>query len=430
MKPLKGASATDKEFTVASCSTYAFVASDGLMNRESFPLAADEQHTRLMRNSLLPVVLLILTTAFAWWLIRDGAERGAGGPNVLPGIVRPLVKSSQQTLPADLQGDTSHTGNVPEDSGTWRVILIAGEDTHPFTNAAILALGEELTRRGCVAVLYPVLRDRPEPLPLSFDGVVRIAHLAGEPPAERPGTVAYSLSVTLVPVRVPADHPAARWFPDQLASSTSTVKVTHGSTPVGATSWPHWYAGVGKACATEIIRACGTPDMANDTIARLHRTSWTLPGQAGPGTADTPVSIYGRIPSPPQTDIAEHVVAFQHPFVRGWIGDFSPVPITARDQSTRSTREELIHRLQRGGWIKGPDLPTAEVFSKEDRATDGSEIHRTISISATGFIEWQERPSPTKVWRAWVDAAAAGDDVAKAQLARHRTTVGIPAELK
>ena len=383
-----------------------------------------------MRNSLLPVILLVLTTAFAWWLIRDGAERGAGGPNVLAGIVRPLVKSSQQTSPAELQGTTTHTGGAPADAASWRVILIAGDDTHPFTNAAILALGEELTRRGCVAVLYPVLRDRPEPLPLSFDGVVRIAHLDGEPPAEHPGAVACTLAINLIPVRVPADHPAARWFPNQQTSSPTISKVTHSSAPVGSTSWPHWYAGVGKAFATEILATCGTPESATDTIERLRRTAWTLPGEAGPEIAGAPANLYGRIPSPPQTDIAEHVVAFQHPFVRGWIGDFSPVPITAHDLSTHGTREELLLRLKRGSWTPGLDLGTDLTFSKEDHATDGSEIHRTISISATRFVEWQERPRPTSVWQAWVIAAAAGDADAKAQLARHRTTAGIPADLK
>lgn len=383
-----------------------------------------------MRNSLLPVVLLILTTGFAWWLIRDGAERGAGGPNVLPGIVRPLVKTSQQTIPAQLQGSTTHEGIAPADAATWRVILIAGDDTHPFTNAAVLALGEELTRRGCVAVLYPVLRDRPEPLPLSFDGVVRIAHLNGQPPAENPGPVECTLSITLSPVRVPADHPAARWFPDLIPSAPTTVKVTHGSSPVGSTSWPHWYAGVGKAIAIDILATCGTPGTATDTIERLHRTAWTLPGNAGPGVPDASASIYGRIPSPPQADVVEHVVSFQHPFVRGWVGNFSPVPITARDRTTRSTREELIRRLVRGSWVKGPELGTDEVYSKEDRATDGTEVHRTISISATGFIEWQERPSPTSVWQAWVAAAATGDAEAKIQLVRHGKTAGIPTELK
>jgi hypothetical protein len=57
-----------------------------------------------------------------------------------------------------------------------------------------------------------------------------------------------------------------------------------------------------------------------------------------------------------------------------------------------------------------------------------------VSISASGFIEWQERPNPTQVWQGWITSAAAAagdaDADAKAQLARHRTTAGIPADLK
>lgn len=407
----------------------AFGASDLVFSREPFPAAGDEHHA-VMRNSLLPILLLVVTSAFAWWLIRDGAERGAGGPEVMPGIHRPPEKARQQTTPAKLTATTTHSGNVPADAANWRVILIAGDDAHPFTNAAILALGEELTHRGCVAVLYPLLRDRAEPLPLAFDGVVRIAHREGEPPTDHPGAVHCTLSLIMSPPRVPAGHPAARWFPDLPASSPATLTITHDSTPLGSSSWPHWYAAIGKACAEELLATCGTPDHASDTIERLRRTAWTLPGQAGPGTAEAQVTIYGRIPSPPQTDITEHVVAFQHPFVRGWIGDFSPVPVTAHDLTTHSPRDELLRRLTRGGWIKGPDLGSDLLFNKDDRATDGSVIHRSVSISATGFIEWQERPSPIQVWQAWSTAAASGDADAKAQLARHRTTAGIPAELK
>jgi hypothetical protein len=389
-----------------------------------------------MRNSLLPIILLVITSAFAWWLIRDGAERGAGGPEVLPGIYRLPQKAGQVTKPAELTVSTAHTGSAPADAGTWRVILIAGDDAHPFTNAAILALGEELTRRGCIAVLAPVVRDRPEPLPLNFDGTVRIAHQEGEPSAEQPGAVQCTLKLILTPTRLPPAHPAARWLPDLPASTATTMTLSHRSTPVAAPPWPHWYAAIGRSCALELLNACGTPAQVTDTIERIRLTAWTQPGQAGPGTTEASVSIYGRIPSPPQTDIAEHVVAFQHPFVRGWIGDFSPVPVTARDLTTRSAREELLRRLARGGWSKGPDLGSDLVFNKDDRATDGSPIHRSVSISASGFMEWQERPNPTQVWQGWITSAAAAaaagdaDADAKAQLARHRTTAGIPADLK
>lgn len=383
-----------------------------------------------MRNSLLPIILLVATTAFSLWLIRGGAERGAGGPDVVPGILRLPEKSGQQTSPATIDGATTVTGDAPADSATWRVVLIAGDDNRPLTNAAVLALGEEFTRRGCVAVLDPSTHQRQEPLPLGCDGILRIATSEGQPPTEHPGALQCALRVTATPVRLPADHPAARWLPDLPAASATTLTVAHHSTPVGMPTWPHWYAGIGTAIADAVLDRLHTPKEATDTAAHLRLTAWVLPGQAGPGSPTVPTNIYGRIPSPPQADIAEHVVAFQHPFVRGWIGDFSPVPVTARDQTERSAHDELLRRLVRGSWTPGPDLADAKTFSKDDKATDGSDIHRTISITATGFIEWQERPRPTALWQAWRDAAAAGDADAIAQLARHRTTAGIPTDLK
>lgn len=378
-----------------------------------------------MRNSLLPIILIILTTGGAWWLIRGGAERGAGGPDVAAGILRLPQKTSQQTSPADITGTTTITGDAPADSATWRVILISGDDRHPLTNSAVLALGEELTRRGCIAMLEPLLRDRQEPLPLGCDGALRLSLIESELPTDRPGAMSCTLRINATPTRVPADHPAARWFPHLPASSPTTMTLVHQSVPVGTPSWPHWYAGLGNAFSQAVITHLGTPATTTDTTLRLRRTAWLDGGKAGPETTGPTTTIYGRIPSPPQGDITERRVAFQHPLVRGWIGDFSPVPFTARDQTERPARAELLHRIERGGWRKGPDLGDAVVYSKEDRASDGSDIHRTISITATGFIEWQERPHPMAVWQAWTTAAAAGDAEAAVQLAEHRNLKGI-----
>lgn len=175
-----------------------------------------------------------------------------------------------------------------------------------------------------------------------------------------------------------------------------------------------WFAGVGRSVAGETLRLLGTPGEVTDTTERVRQTAWILPGQT---EAQSP---FGRIPAPPQADVVERLMAFQHPFVRGWIGTLSPVPITARNGSTRTAREELARRLERGRWTTAGEGR----WTKDDRLADGTEVHRSISIDGEVFVEWQERPRPTALWQAWQEAAEA------VQLARHASTAGIPASLR
>ncbi len=369
-----------------------------------------------MRNSFLPLALLLLTIGASLWLIRGGPAQGSGGPAVFPGIFKLPARDKHRTPSAPLEATNRAEGAMPADAASWRVILVSGRDDQPLTNAVLLALGEELTHRGCIAIMDPRARDLPaEPLPLGADGVLRVATRAGDLPVAEPGPVEFTATIDATPVRVPADHPAARWFPDLPTSTPSTFTLTHSSRPAASTGWPAWYAAIGRAVADAALTALGTPaDGAADTAVRVQRTAWILPGQQ---TADSP---FGRIPAPPQGDVVEELMAFQHPFVRGWIGRLSPVPVATRDGGTRPARDELVRRLERGTWVVAGD----SLWTKDDIATDGTVVHRNLTIRGSQVIEWQERPSPTTLWQAWQKANLIE------QLDRHRTTAGIPADLR
>jgi hypothetical protein len=377
-----------------------------------------------MRNSLLPILLLLLTVGASLWLIRGGVERGAGGPAVYPGIFKLPVKIDKMTPSAQLQGNTTHQGQAPAGASDWRIFLVSGDDGLPLTNTALLALGEELTRRGCIAVLEPGGHEAFEPLPLAADVNLRLTTMAESLPTGGPGAIAFTTSIQVIPTRVPAGHPAGRWFPDLPDAPASTVTIAHSSTPSAHPAWPSWYAAIGRAVAGELIATLGTPKEVTDTAAHIRETAWVLPTQT------SEASPFGRIPAPPQGDVLERRVPFQHPFVRGWIGYFSPVPVTTHDGGKRAPRDELLRRLERGGWNQGPKDGDTLIYTKDDKQTDGSDIHRALTITGEQVIEWQERPHPTALWQTWQEAAKAGNAEAAAQLARHRTTAGIPADLK
>lgn len=385
-----------------------------------------------MRNSLFPVLLLIVTVGAALWLIRphEGEERGAGGPEVFPGIAQLPTREGRMTASAALDGATTHQGTAPADSSTWRVIVVTGTDDTKMTRAAIKALGEELTKRGCIAILDPKQRDLHEPIPLGCDGSLLVTAV-DQPLGKRPGPLEATWRIEAIPTRLPAGIPAARWLPGQPASLPTTLTIAHHSTPLDAPAWPEWFAAVGRAVASETLSALHLPttNLDSETLQEIRRAAWTLPGDlAADGTV---ANRFERIPSPPQSDILDDTVAFQQPFVRGWIGHLSPVPVKTHAEELISSREALTRRLVRGGW-KNPKSPTGDdlLFTIDDVMKDGTEIHRSLMVIGEQVVEWQERPHPTAVWQAWQKAAAAGDADATELLKAHRATSGLPEELR
>ncbi len=403
--------------------------------------AAPQPLSAAMRNSLFPALLLIVTVGAAAWLIRphEGEERGAGGPEVFAGIAQLPTHAGRMTASAALDGTTAHQGSAPADSASWRVIVVAGTDDTKFTRAALKALGEELTKRGCIAILDPKQRALQDPLPLGSDGCLRVSAV-DQQLGTRPGTLDATWRIDAIPTRIPAGIPAARWLPEQPASTPTTFTITHHSTPTDSPAWPEWFAAVGRAMAGETLQTLGLPtaNVDGETIKAIRLAAWTLPGELD--AEGKTLNHFERIPSPPQSDIMEGTVAFQQPFMRGWIGHLSPVPVKTHSEELITSREALIRRLKRGGWkvpgkpddwIVAEQVAAAEpLFTIDDRMKDDTEIHRSLVIVGDQLVEWQERPHPTAVWQAWQKAAAAGNADAAALLKAHRATSGLPGELR
>lgn len=217
----------------------------------------------MRRNSFLPLLMTAVVAFAAYLLIPAGDGMGADGPELFSGILR-LPKDQAKMVPsANLTVDHQVTVTVPAtrvpglEPDAWRVVTIANDDAGPLTRAVTLALAEELTRRGAVAVIDA---QGQAPLPMPADRVLRVATLAADPPGERPRALNATVRVRQEPILLPAGHPAAGL---QGASGVPTMEfiIAHRSEPDRSPPrWATWYAGVGRAIAGAALQPLGVAD--------------------------------------------------------------------------------------------------------------------------------------------------------------------------
>ena len=372
------------------------------------------------RNSLMPLILLVLTAVFAAWMVRGAAARGQDGPDNQQGIFRLPAKESRRVVPATVPATTNVSGELPA-LGDGMVVQIVGGDRHGLTRSICRSLAELLTERGLIAVMEPV--ELPgkenEPVPLPCDGSLRIATDRMDPP-EAPGLpYRATVTVTATPVRLPAGHPALRLFPQDAVTSAApaTVTITLDVAALADASWPTWWSGVGRAAATAIATSAHLPT-TGDAGAHIRRGAWMAPVQAaGPAGEERPMTEHGRLPSPPQHDVVDGMVPFSHPLVRGWVGRLGTQQIQTHEGGQRSPAAELERRLTKGQWLPSPAVAGRKIFSREAEG-----MTTVLSMDEDGaLVVWQERPSPVTVVKAWLE-----DPAAAAQLARHRGIAGLP----
>jgi hypothetical protein len=382
-----------------------------------------------LKNSLVPVVGVLLTTVVAVMLASGGASQGEGGPSVNPGIFAFPKKSWQRQQPAAVV-DTPVVEGMQGGGQAWRIVQINGADADPFTRTVALGFAEELTQRGLVAVLNPAPMKtgevRPEPLPLPPDVVLTVRGSASRP-AMSGQAVDLQVTVVVETPRPGSDHPAARLLPTLGVAPGGAVSVRLQTTPMVA-DWPAWYAGLGHAVAGAVSERLAVPASLPTEVAAaaIQAVAWD---DALLGLPPRSPASAGRLPSPPQGDVVVDLVPFQQPLVRGWIGRLSPVPLAGRDGEDRQPIDGLRKRLKKGEWSEQPaPAGTLALWSRDDRG-----LTRLISLRPQGdrveFVEWQERPDAGAIYQHWAQVAA-GSSTAAALAATlvetHRQTPGIP----
>ncbi len=375
-----------------------------------------------MRNSFMPLILVLGVTVMAIPMIMKAPPRGSGGPEINPGVFCPSQKAIYQvaSLPIAAENRATWISIAPKPEGgagpgldLRRFIVVSGEDHSPLTAAVMYALAETITKRGGAAILDPLrgpASDTGQVLALGASYVIRVATIDGATPQATSGACAAVIRCRTSAVRLPAAHPAAR-LQQNGGEHASVLSIAHHSTG-GQGSWPSWYAGFGRGIAETVIDQLGAGAPA--------------------GSADLELADWGsQLPQPPQADTLRWTAAFQHQLVRGWIGRVAGKTTIARDGSTEPALAQLERHLGKGGW-KRVEQPGAGLLQEWERAQESAshdtdakatkegdakdELSSRLSVreddAGYDIIAWQERPHPAELFQQWLDAATDGTEPA------------------
>nr|MBA3709947.1 hypothetical protein [Planctomycetota bacterium] len=113
-----------------------------------------------MRNSFLPVMLMLAVMGFSLYLLPRGSGRGTGGPEINAGIFRFPKKAIHQVDSMPLEQEnrvvTSAGASAAATVDLRQVSVVSGGDHAESTRAVMYAMAEEITRLGGVAILDPM----------------------------------------------------------------------------------------------------------------------------------------------------------------------------------------------------------------------------------------------------------------------------------
>jgi hypothetical protein len=366
-----------------------------------------------MRNSLLPLVMVLVISAAALALIFHGdpAMPGQGGPEIDPGIFVPAknavyqVKTMPMTVTQSVSGDGTGT---PLDARLFTVVQ--GLDYNPLTSATMLGLAEGITHRGGVAIFDPMRgpdADTSPPLPLGSAYVLRVETLAGKAPTNVDEACSATIRITVHNLRLPAGHPGARWQPDgEEVSRTATI--TRQCQAGRELSWPQWYATVGRGVAEAVI------------------TRWyEVPTRPAPH----PVDWQSLLPMPPQANPVRWAGAFQDELVRGWIGRIDGTTVGTADGRGESALAPLERRLSTK-WTEQAAHGAMRIWKHNPPDSAWFSVTATADPVGWDLAYWTERDDPVSWYQGWIAAAGKGDANALAILARHRDCPGASADLR
>lgn len=368
-----------------------------------------------MRNSLVPVIAAVAVLAIGLVLIKPNVDRGQGGPEVNPGILRLPKRNPLRTAAMELTGSTTATlATGSRDDGPWRVVVISGGDRQPTTRAAMLAAGEALFTAGCLVVMDPAtgVGEPSPPFPIPADRVLRISTRvsAGHDSPDGPWTA--TVEFRLWQPRLPAGHPAAGWLPAPAVPPTMCVVEHRGQPGIGSTGgWPERWAALGR---TVVASALGALRPAG---------AGAPPQDAAPATWDTP------LPMAPSTPELHWDACFQHDFLRGWSGDITGRTVTTSTGGSEPAVAPLERLLVSGRWqALAPEGP----WRLWNRARDGMQQWFGLRERDGGWdaTMWFERPAAADLVAAWIADAGRGDHAAAEHLRRAADLAALPAELR
>lgn len=368
-----------------------------------------------MRNSVMPMVLVLIVVLAAVLLLRSESKPGLNGPDVFPGIFRLPKKDKFHVDSAVLTSTNEVTadGAVPANRGeSWRVVQVVAKDHHALTRSVVLGLGEQLTGHGCVVLVSPV--DAPA-FPLGCARIVTIATDQAEIPAMLGGEARATVRVTSHLARLPAGHPAATLLPHPEGVTATAFTIAHHTTAAtGVAGWPNWWAALGRGLAITAVTHLAPGGLP--ALVDPQTRAWlpTLAPMADWGTA------LGQAPT---TERLRWDFALQEPLIRGWVGHVTGLTAPDRSGVEKPTLDQLLDRMASGKWeavgVTDETKPTLRMFT---RTVEGRTEWFSITAREGGWAVacWQERSGIPDLFSDWAKAAAMGDQGAQRLLYAHR----------
>ncbi len=375
-----------------------------------------------MRNSLMPLVLVVVVVAVALLALRADDKPGLNGPDVYPGIFR-LPKKDKFHVPSAALAITNEVvadGPLPTTHGeSWRVVLVMAKDRHPLTRSLMVALGESLTAHGCVTILAPL--EAPS-FPMGVNRILTLTTEEAVIPTVLGGEASATLRVTTALARMPDGHPGAALLPHPEGPVAATLTIRHRcAAATGVAAWSNWWAGEGRTLASAIIAACAPGGLPPLVDAQTRTWLPTL----------MPLSDWGSALSmPPTTDQLRWEFAVQEPLVRGWIGVIPGVTVTSRSGVEEATIDQLLKRMATGKWEEAGASGLRLFTRTHERQTEWFSIASRSTGSGWSVVWWQERQGMPDLMADWGRAAATGDRTAARLLHAHRDCPALPQELR
>jgi hypothetical protein len=354
-----------------------------------------------MRNSFLPLLVMVAVSVVAVISFRSPSPPGIGGPEINPGVYRQVTNHMYQVRSMTLSGSTviSQRGEPGDGPGlpAARFIIVSGDDRSPLTATLMYALAETITSQGGVAILDPLLvGDQALLPPIDCAWSLRIATLGGTPPETPAGTVDCTLRVLARTVGLPDDHPAAQ-RQDGAAARQAVLTLHHTSQGSASGGWPERFAADGRA-------------MADALLADLGRGQPAMPAAAMPDWGST-------MPMPVRLPELRWSAAFQRDLLRGWSGRIEGLMTIGHDGTAVASLDRLQDQLRHGGWQPQPAAGAYQVWHRDN---DDGWLSIRSDAGGHDLVEWWEREHPAVLFSQWLDAAQDGVEPAIERAARLR----------
>ncbi len=382
-----------------------------------------------MRNSVMPMLLVMMVGLVAYVALRSDNLPGINGPDLHPNIFR-LPKKDKFHVDSAVVTSTNQVqldGQPPANRGeSWRVVLVVAKDRHALTRSTVLGLGEQLTRHGCIAIFAPV---DAQAFPMGVSRVITIATDESAGPAQIPtvlgGEARATMRVTTQLARLPEQHPAAPLLPHPEGPLAATLTITHHTAAQsGVAGWPNWWAALGRGLADTVVTQLAPGGLPPVVDGQTRKLLTTLIPLADWGTA---------LPQPPTTERLRWDFAFQEALVRGWVGHVTGLTVLDRSGVEKPTIDQLLERMTAGKWepvvLTSSESSGTRLFT---RSHEGRTEWFSITSREAGWAVawWQERSGAPDLLAEWATAAAAGDQSSARLLHAHRECPALPKHLQ